>query len=124
MSQKIATPIYSHLTYKDFEFVYEPAEDSFLLLDAIEIELETLKILRPTFCVEIGPGSGIISAGIGSALKSECFIMACDINIKVQPILFPRLIFDLCENFKYSLNDTLLIMQLYSIVDEISNFKR
>ena len=91
MSQKIPTPIYSHLKCQDFEFVYEPAEDSFLLLDAIEIELETLKTLRPTLCVEIGPGSGIISAGIGSALKSECFVMACDINPKVRPLLCSRL---------------------------------
>jgi methylase of polypeptide subunit release factors len=35
-------------------------------------------------CVEIGPGSGIISAGIGSVLKSTSFIIACDINPRVN----------------------------------------
>jgi len=81
--QTIPTPNYSHLSNDDFEFVYEPAEDSFLLLDAIESKIGAIKELNPTFCVEIGPGSGIISAGIGSVLKTNCLVVACDINPKV-----------------------------------------
>jgi release factor glutamine methyltransferase len=81
--ETIPTPDYSHLSSRDFEFVYEPAEDSFLLLDAIESEIETIHKLNPTICVEIGPGSGIISAGIGSVLKSASYVIACDINPKV-----------------------------------------
>ncbi len=84
MSESIPTPKYSHLSSRDFESVYEPAEDSFLLLDAIENQLEAIRNLKPTLCVEIGPGSGIISAGIGSVLKSTSFIIACDINPKVN----------------------------------------
>lgn len=83
----IKTPDTSHLTSKDFESVYEPAEDSFILLDALEIELKTIQELKPTFAVEIGPGSGIISAAVANLTLTEklpqklCMVFSCDINI-------------------------------------------
>ena len=56
----IPTPLTHHL---DFENIYEPAEDSFLLLDALEQDLVYIsQTLKPTICVEIGSGSGIISS--------------------------------------------------------------
>ena len=71
----------------DFETVYEPAEDSFILLDALEIEIYKIQDLKPTFALEIGPGSGIISAAIANItvdakqLKKLCFLFSCDINL-------------------------------------------
>jgi len=76
----IPTPIYKHLNSDEFEDVYEPAEDSFLLLDALESELQFLEKVQPSICVEIGPGSGIISAAIGSVFRSKTFVISCDIN--------------------------------------------
>ena len=40
------TPSFSHITKEDFEHIYEPAEDTFLLLDALEKDIQTLKDLK------------------------------------------------------------------------------
>ena len=74
----IKTPLTDHVNYDE---VYEPAEDSFLLLDALEKDLETMQNENPVFCLEIGCGSGIISTGLASVLPRS-FVFACDINPK------------------------------------------
>lgn len=75
------TPIYAHLTSDDYKFVYEPSEDSFLLLDALEMELPYLKDKQPLLTVEIGPGSGIIIAALAKYLNYQSNgFFAVDIN--------------------------------------------
>lgn len=75
------TPKYSHLSSKDFDHVYEPAEDSFLLLDALEDELSHLIDKKPQICVEIGPGSGIIISALAKYLNyQKNGFFAVDIN--------------------------------------------
>ena len=81
---KIPTPDFSHLSgSSEFESVYEPAEDTFLLLDAIEAELPDLVRLRPDVCVEVGLGSGVASAALASSLGRNgvpCLSIGTDIN--------------------------------------------
>ncbi|KAF7306592.1 Hemk methyltransferase family member 2-like [Mycena indigotica] len=77
----IPTPDLSHLKASDYETVYEPAEDTFILLDALESDSDTLKQLRPRLCLEIGSGSGCVSTFLGSILgSSEALFLCTDIN--------------------------------------------
>lgn len=73
------TPYLTHITSEDYKYVYEPAEDSFLLLDALEADLPELQINKPLICTEIGCGSGVIITAVAKALpQTYCF--AIDIN--------------------------------------------
>lgn len=75
------TPYTTHLGRNaDYQHVYEPAEDSFLLLDVLEAELPSFRVLRPAVVVEIGPGSGVIVSALARALNGIAQCFAIDIN--------------------------------------------
>ena len=91
------TPSFSHLTSSDYQNVYEPAEDSFLLMDALEKESNFLKSMRfalhthslslppsntpssiflanrPLICAEIGSGSGAVVTFLATLLQTPSF---------------------------------------------------
>ncbi|XP_037883239.1 methyltransferase N6AMT1 [Glossina fuscipes] len=75
------TPYIDHLSDTDYENIYEPSQDSFLLLDALEIDLKFIEQeLNPNLCLEIGPGSGIIITALSKRLSSSTLCLAVDIN--------------------------------------------
>jgi release factor glutamine methyltransferase len=75
------TPSYSHLSANDYNCIYEPAEDTFLLIDALEMELEAIKLHKPLITVEIGPGSGIVISALAKYLNFQSHgFFAIDIN--------------------------------------------
>ncbi|KIY67606.1 putative methylase [Cylindrobasidium torrendii FP15055 ss-10] len=76
----IPTPDLSHLKAEDYDRVYEPAEDTFLLLDALEADQELLKALKPSICLEVGSGSGCVSSFLGSILKDTTLYLCTDLN--------------------------------------------
>ncbi|GAC92585.1 hypothetical protein PHSY_000139 [Pseudozyma hubeiensis SY62] len=80
----IPTPSLSHLTKQDFRSVYEPAEDSFILLDALEADASSLTATfshRAPICVEIGSGSGIVTTFLSQILGSaSAEFVAIDLN--------------------------------------------
>jgi release factor glutamine methyltransferase len=63
----------------DYEHVYEPSDDTFLLLDSLTAEADLLRQLQPKLCVEIGSGSGCVITHLASLLP-EAMLLAGDIN--------------------------------------------
>ena len=49
----LPTPDVSHLKSADYENVYEPVEDSFLLLDALQSDAAELKAQRSAWCISV-----------------------------------------------------------------------
>ncbi|KAM9766805.1 LOW QUALITY PROTEIN: methyltransferase N6AMT1 [Menidia menidia] len=80
MSTTYPTPVYSHAGRGDFQDVYEPAEDSFLLLDALEKDADTLRKMSPSVCLEVGSGSGVASAFLASLLGPSTLYLCTDVN--------------------------------------------
>ncbi|EFA75879.1 hypothetical protein PPL_10451 [Heterostelium album PN500] len=73
-------PNMSHLGSKDYQNVYEPAQDSFLFIDALKKDVEYLKGLRPLVAVEIGSGSGFVISYLSMLLNNDGYFLSTDIN--------------------------------------------
>ncbi|KAJ3189308.1 HemK methyltransferase member 2 [Gaertneriomyces sp. JEL0708] len=77
------TPDLSHLKAADWRQIYEPAQDTFLFLDALENDIDLLKQRRPTVCLEIGSGSGCVMTFLATLLGSgNALYLTTDVNPK------------------------------------------
>uniref|UniRef100_A0A8D0FE58 Methyltransferase HEMK2 n=1 Tax=Strix occidentalis caurina TaxID=311401 RepID=A0A8D0FE58_STROC len=76
----LPTPRYEHVGARGpFRDVYEPAEDTFLLLDALE--QDAFSLFRVEICLEIGSGSGVVSTFLASSIIGSNALYICtDIN--------------------------------------------
>ncbi|KAH3679716.1 hypothetical protein WICMUC_000747 [Wickerhamomyces mucosus] len=74
----LPTPIVS----ADFNKVYEPSEDSFLLLDSFEKDKELLnkQFFKTPIVLEIGTGSGIITTFIHKHILPNGLFLTTDLN--------------------------------------------
>ncbi|CAH1965573.1 unnamed protein product [Acanthoscelides obtectus] len=73
----LKTPLYD---LKKFSNVYEPSEDTFLFIDAIEKDFSFLKQLKPAIAVEIGSGSGVVICSLAQIFSNSCTYFATDVN--------------------------------------------
>ncbi|CEO96426.1 Methyltransferase small domain-containing protein [Plasmodiophora brassicae] len=80
-------PDVAHLTSADFDHVYEMGEDTFLLMSVLDDHIAALCAnAAPRVCVEIGSGSGIVSAHLSNLIRYHSarrpIIFATDVNEK------------------------------------------
>ncbi|XP_077198610.1 methyltransferase HEMK2 isoform X2 [Paroedura picta] len=77
----IPTPWHAHAGAQGpFSEVYAPAEDTFLLLDALELDAEKLRRANVEICLEVGSGSGVVSTFVASLIESKALYLCTDIN--------------------------------------------
>ncbi|KAF5301136.1 hypothetical protein FQR65_LT08966 [Abscondita terminalis] len=77
LEMSLPTPSYNLKQFKD---VYEPSEDTFLFLDALESDLKYIKSLKPLCILEVGSGSGVVITSLASYFEQHCLFFATDIN--------------------------------------------
>ncbi|EAZ63030.2 predicted protein [Scheffersomyces stipitis CBS 6054] len=76
----LPTPEVKHI---DYDTVYEPSEDSFLLLDCFEQELSFLTTKFSTtipIVTEIGTGSGIVTTFLQKNILQKAIYISTDVN--------------------------------------------
>lgn len=74
----VDTPLYDHVySYPD---VYEPAEDTFLLLDALEKDIARIREINPKVVLEVGSGSGVVTAFVAKIIGHTAHYVCTDKN--------------------------------------------
>lgn len=83
----IETPKLDHITKLDLKHVYEPSEDTFLMMDALEKDITLDKFCHSSqtpIVLELGSGSGCVSAFANEVflknIKRTCLSLCTDIN--------------------------------------------
>jgi release factor glutamine methyltransferase len=72
--RSLLATLLKHLTYRDYENIYEPSDDTYLLLDALQYEVQQLQQQKeelPLICLEIGCGTGVVSAALSVYLRQQ-----------------------------------------------------
>jgi release factor glutamine methyltransferase len=85
--QQASVPSLNHLKLADYNLVYEPSDDTFLMLDALHHEFNTENNNRQGTIkniLEIGSGTGVSIVSLGKMLKqsgnSDLTLYATDVN--------------------------------------------
>lgn len=105
---KFATPSLKHLSKEDFLNVYEPAEDTFLMLDALEMDI------RPddkgfASVLEIGCGTGVSLCQMAHILKGKTVLLT---GTDINPLALKATKGTITENLGSTCNLELIQMNL------------
>ena len=100
----------------DFKNVYEPAEDTFLLIDSITNDLNKNKLFNPIKSIEIGCGNGLVSCCYLDIIKKENITLEKHFCIDINKDAL-NLTEKLIKN--YNLNNNVFFIES----DLFSNFK-
>lgn len=76
-------PNTDYLTNKELSKLYEPSDDSYLLIDSLIEDFEFIKQRNTVICCEVGSGSGVISKTLALLFKAnniKQFFLAIDIS--------------------------------------------
>ncbi|CAI5638285.1 unnamed protein product [Oreochromis niloticus] len=84
MSTSYPTPLYSHAGRGDFREVYEPAEDSFLLIDALEKDADRLQQMS---CTDVNPAAAQCTAETASCNRVSLQPLITDLADSLLPQL-------------------------------------
>jgi len=84
----ITFPTLDHFHFSEFKSLYEPAEDTYLLCDSLSQDLvdETGSSFFPSLVVEIGSGSGVVSAHVLNLLSLHGHPRPISLCIDISPI--------------------------------------
>ncbi|KAK8812013.1 hypothetical protein WA538_003966 [Blastocystis sp. DL] len=85
-----STPDLTHIDWKEYAKIYEPDQDSFLFLDALEKEISFIQQVQPSLLLEIGPGSGIISTFLSRLIRTSNSVATIAIDINMDACLVTR----------------------------------
>ena len=72
-------PYLDHIDQSEFQYIYDPSDDTFLLMDTLYNDLPQIMASSPSICLEIGSGSGCVSA----VLSREMLNYKCSSKSKV-----------------------------------------
>lgn len=66
----------------DSEHVYEPSDDTFLLMDVLKAEAPRLRARSLAVCLEIGSGSGAVTSSLFASLhlRTPALFLCVDVN--------------------------------------------
>uniref|UniRef100_A0AC35TVN1 MTS domain-containing protein n=1 Tax=Rhabditophanes sp. KR3021 TaxID=114890 RepID=A0AC35TVN1_9BILA len=80
------TPLYS-LKKNRGGSIYDPDNDTFLLMDSLEAHKQALVDLKPSIVLEVGSGTGIVTAFVRSLLKEEVNFTSFAIDLNYDACL-------------------------------------